>query len=325
MEPRILKAVNAEYLFFPEDEETTLSNTKLTTVHVGARAGDAKRVIIKQLNPELRKIQHARVHFLVQASIQIQHPGVIKTLDLAKDKHSYYIIQEFVHGTDIKTLIKTNQAQSSLLISKLMIPVLDAFEVVHNHNIVHRNIKPSNILIAYKPKSEMIDWQNPDVRLIDFDKAKTNDNVPVYRGDDKRHPFSLLYSAPEIVLNYDDLTDHRADLYSLGLIMMEMFTGKPVIYDDNPAKILAKQLSEIPQRPKKMYPRFYDILMKATAKAKIEGSPSKISESVISEKLREGISLRYKNAAAMKSDLIDFIKDPGHEPPRKGIKGLFTH
>ncbi|MGC9332254.1 MAG: protein kinase domain-containing protein, partial [Bacteroidales bacterium] len=228
----------------------------------------------------------------------------------------------FVDSADIKTLIRLKQANDERLISKIMIPVLDALEAVHNHNIVHRNIKPSNILVAFKPGTETINWKNPEIRIIDFDKAKTPDDIPLYRGDEKKHPFSLLYSAPELILNNEQLTDHRADLYSLGVIMMEMFTGIPVFFDDNPAKIISNQMIKVPSRPKKMYPKFFDIIAKAMAKNKIEGPPSKIPHHVISEKLREGMNLRYNTAAEMKSDIIGFLKSPG-SPPKKGMGVLF--
>ncbi|MEA3447158.1 MAG: serine/threonine-protein kinase [Bacteroidota bacterium] len=323
MKPKIIKGVNGNYLFFPQDPETILSDSNFSYVFLGGRAKDGQRVIIKVLNPELREIKHARVHFLLQASIQINHPGIIQNLDLAKDEHSYYIVQEFVDSADIKTLIRLKQANDERLISRIMIPVLDAFEAVHNHNIVHRNIKPSNILIAFKPGTETINWKNPEIRIIDFDKAKTPDNIPLYQEEKKKHPFSLLYSAPELVLNNEQLTDHRADLYSLGVIMLEMFTGKPAFFDDNPARIVSNQLTKIPPRPKKMYPKFYDIVAKAVAKSKIEGPPSKIPQQVVSEKLREGRDLRYHTAAEMKADIIDFLKNPG-PPPKKGLRSLFS-
>jgi serine/threonine protein kinase len=309
-------------LFFPQDPETILSDSNFSYVFLGARAKDGERVIIKVLNPELREIKHARVHFLLQASIQINHPGIIQNLDLAKDEHSYYIVQEFVHSADIKTLIRLKQANDERLISRIMIPVLDALEKTHNQNIVHRNLKPSNILVAFKPETETINWKNPDIRIIDFDKAKTPDDMPLYRGDEKKQPISLVYSAPEIVLNHETLTDQRSDIYSLGVIILEMFTGIPVFYDDNPAKIISNQMIKIPSRPKKMYPKFYDIIAKAMAKNKIEGPPSKIPHQVISEKLREGMNLRYNTAAEMKSDIIDFLQDPG-SPPKKGL-GVFS-
>ncbi|MDA3820724.1 MAG: serine/threonine-protein kinase [Candidatus Delongbacteria bacterium] len=309
-------------MFFPQDPETILSDSNFSYVFLGARAKDGERVIIKVLNPELREIKHARVHFLLQASIQINHPGIIQNLDLAKDEHSYYIVQEFVHSADIKTLIRLKQANDERLISRIMIPVLDALEKTHNQNIVHRNLKPSNILVAFKPETETINWKNPDIRIIDFDKAKTPDDMPLYRGDEKKQPISLVYSAPEIVLNHETLTDQRSDIYSLGVIILEMFTGIPVFYDDNPAKIISNQMIKIPSRPKKMYPKFYDIIAKAMAKNKIEGPPSKIPHQVISEKLREGMNLRYNTAAEMKSDIIDFLQDPG-SPPKKGL-GVFS-
>ncbi len=323
MKPKIINGINGNYLFFPQDPETILSDSNFSYVFLGARAKDGQRVIIKVLNPDLRDFKHARVHFLMQASIQIKHPGIIQNLDMAKDEHSYYIVQEFVDSADIKTLIRLKQANDERLISRIMIPVLDALEVIHNNNIVHRNIKPSNILVAFKPDTEVINWENPVIRIIDFDKAKTPDNIPLFQSEEKKHPFSLLYSAPELILNQENLTDHRADLYSLGVVMLEMFTGKPTFFDDNPASIVSNQMTKTPARPKKMYPRFYDIIKKAINKIKIEGPPSKIPQQVLSEKLREGMDLRYNSAADMKADIIEFLKDPG-PPPKTGLRNLLS-
>jgi serine/threonine protein kinase len=198
---------------------------------------------------------------------------------------------------------------------------------MHENGIIHRNIKPSNILIAYEPETNKINWDNPDVRLIDFDLSKTNDNIPVYTKHEKRSPFSIVYSAPEILLRqYDNLANPATDLYSIGLIIMEMYTGEPAFFAENPAKLIDMQLKKKLKQPKKMYPKFYHIIYKATDKLPIQGSLQKTSKDVILKILEEGIKLRYQTATAMRDDMISFLKDPGEKPKTKTgvIKKLFN-
>ncbi|MFP4662833.1 MAG: serine/threonine protein kinase [Bacteroidales bacterium] len=318
MKPEILKGINSEYLFFPDKEETILSAGKFSTTYLGADSS-AKRVIIKQLNPRLAEDDQARYRFLVEAGIRIKHPAIVRAIDLIKTRDTYFIIQEYIHGTDLKTLIKRGDFKhNSLLACRLLIPLLDAIAAIHRKNIIHRDIKPSNILVAYKPGTGDIDWHHPDVKLIDFGLSKTNDGIPLFPGSKKRHPFPILYAAPEVVLNREDLTDERSDLYSLALVMMEMFTSQPVFYADNPAAIITRQISDMPRRPAKMYPRFYEIFRKAAAKQKFHISPSKLPPERITEILKDGLNERYDSAEAMHQDLMQFMRKPGEMP-----KGFF--
>jgi serine/threonine-protein kinase len=319
MKPEILKGNNSDYLFFPQNEETILSAGKFSIVYLGADAANSGRVIIKELNPRIKDDQKARLRFLAEASVQIRHPAVIRTLDLVKANKTYYIIQEYVRGTDLKKLIDSGAFQKNEeLICRFILPLLDALEAVHSQGFIHRDIKPSNILIGYKAGSDKIDWKTPDVRLIDFGLTKTNDGIPLFPGAKKRAPFSLLYSAPEVVLGMESLTDQRADLYSLALVMMEMFTRQPVVYADTPPQIISKQLSRQARRPSGMHPKFYNIFTRATAKEPFNTSPAKMPVDEIKDILEKGKSARYPSASEMKEALIDFLDDPGEMP-----KGLF--
>ncbi len=319
MKPDILKGNHGEYIYFPQKEETILSAGKFSIVYLGADATNARRVIIKKLNPHLKDDQKARLRFLVEASVQVRHSAVIRSIDLVKANSTYYIIQEYIRGTDMKKLIASGGFQKNEeLICRFIIPLLDAMDAVHSQGFIHRDIKPSNILVRYKTDSENIDWKTPDIKLIDFGLAKTNDGIPLFPGAKKRAPFSLLYSAPEVVLGMERLTDQRADLYSLALVMMEMFTGQPVVYADTPPQIIARQLSRHPRRPSGMHPKFYNIFTKATAKEKFTTSPAKMPVDEIKHTLESGKAQRYESASEMKNAILDFLDDPGEMP-----KGLF--
>ncbi|MDA3910437.1 MAG: serine/threonine-protein kinase [Bacteroidales bacterium] len=319
MNGTVLKGMNGNYLYFPEDESTILSARKFSIVYLGANLQTKKKCIIKRLHPKIEEDKHAAIRFLSEANIQVDHPAIINTLDLIVQGDTRYMVQEYIPSIGLKELIRENTVTSNhKLIAKISIKLLDAVQAMHEHGIIHRNIKPSNILIAYKPETNKINWDNPDVRLIDFDLSKTKDNIPVYTKHERRSPFSIVYSSPEILLRqYDSLATPATDLYSIGLIIMEMFTGEPAFFAENPAKLIDMQLKKKLKQSKKMYHRFFNIIYKATDKLPVQGSLQKIPNDVILTILQEGIKLRYKTAKAMKEDMIVFLKDPGEKPKPK--------
>jgi serine/threonine-protein kinase len=319
MNGNILKGMNGSYLFFPEDESTILSSGKFSIVYLGAELNTKKKCIIKRLHPKIEEDKHAAIRFLSEANIKLEHPAIINTLDLIVHGNTRYMIQDYIPSIGLKELIRNNSLTSNhKLIARISIKLLDAIEFMHENGIIHRNLKPSNILIAYEPGTNKINWDNPDVRIIDFDLSKTNDKIPVYTKHEKRSPFSIVYSAPEILLRqYDSLANPATDLYSIGLIIMEMYTGEPAFFAENPAKLIDMQLKKKLKQPKKMYPKFYHIISKATEKLPIQGSLQKTPNDVILEILQRGIKLRYQAAKAMKEDMISFLKDPGEKPKTK--------
>jgi len=328
MSGNVLKGMNGSYLFFPEDETTILSAGKFSFVYLGADLNTKKKCIIKQLHPKIESDKHAAIRFLAEANIQVNHPAIINTIDLIVKGNKRYMVQEFIPSINLKELIRENAVLANhKLIAKISIKLLDAVQAIHKDGIIHRNIKPSNILIAYDAKTNKINWDNPDIKLIDFDLSKTQDNIPVFTKHETRSPFSIVYSSPEILLRqYDSMANPATDLYSIGLIIMEMYTGQPAFFAENPAKLIDMQLNKKLKQPTKMYNRFFDIIYKATDKHPLKGSIQKTPNNVIFKLIQEGITLRYQSAEAMKDDLLTFLKNPGEKPnPQKGIlKKLFN-
>lgn len=326
MEAKILKGVNGNYIYFPEDTETILSSGKFSLVYLGLKTETKQKVVIKRLHPSLEENDVAALRFIIEASVQINHPAIIKTIDLINQGKSRFLIQDYIDGTDLKELIRTNTlTRKPSLISKITINLLDGLQAIHDHNIIHRDIKPSNIIIAHipgtNPEDKKINWENPDVRIIDFGLSKTNDKVPLFVDQKKRTPFSILYSAPEVILNKEKLIDQRSDIYNIGLLMMEMYTGQPVFYADNPAKLMGLQLNGKINQPLDMYNYFFDIIEKASAKKRLTASIKNIPQDVLNKLLEEGMNERFKTANEMKNAIQDFLHNPGEKPVR-GFQAL---
>ncbi|MEA1874565.1 MAG: serine/threonine-protein kinase [Bacteroidota bacterium] len=319
MNGSVLKGMNGAYLFFPDDETTILSAGKFSFVYLGADLNTKKKCIIKRLHPKIETDKHAAIRFLAEANIRVNHPAIINTLDLIVQGNKRYMVQEFIPSISLKELIRENIVLANhKLIANISIKLLDAIQAMHEDGIIHRNIKPSNILIAYDTETNKINWNNPDVRLIDFELSKTKDNIPVYTKHETRSPFSIVYSSPEILLRqYDSLVNPATDLYSIGLIIMEMYTGQPAFFTENPAKLIDMQLNKKIKQPAKMYNHLFEIIQKATDKLPVQGSLQKIPNEVIIKILQEGIKLRYQTATAMRDDMISFLKDPGEKPKTK--------
>jgi serine/threonine protein kinase len=322
----ILRGKNHSYLYFPNDTETVLSNGKFSTVFLGANTTNSKKVIIKRLNRRLEESKLARLRFMLEASINIDHPGVIKTLDYLFEDNAMYIIQEFVRGMDLKAIIRANLLTGNhKLVSVFSANILEILQAIHDNGIIHCDLKPSNIIVAYKPDSEdSFNWDNPEIKIIDFGLAHTKENIPFFSATN-RSPFSILYSAPEIVLNHTSLIDQRTDLYSFGLIMMEMFTGEPAYYADHPAKLLGLQINGKLRQPKKMYNHFFDIISKAANKSLLPASPKNMPKEILSKHLIEGKEMRYSSANEIIHAISEFMQNPGEKPSTgfKQIKYLF--
>lgn len=322
MNGTVLKGLKGNYLYFPDDNNTILSAGKFAFVYLGLDVATKQKRIIKRLNPNIEENQLAALRFMLEASIQVEHPAIIKPVDLIVQNNSRYLILEFINGLDLKQLIRENTITGNHhLIANITLKLLDALDAIHEKQIFHRNIKPSNVLIAFNQGTEKINWNNPQVHIIDFGLAKTPDNIPVYVDERRINPFSMLYSPPEVLLHKEVLVDHRSDMYNIGIMMMEMFTGQPAFYAENPAKLIDLQINGKLSQPSNMYNRFFEITQKASGKIPFRTSPKNLANANLLQHLADGMNTRYLTTTEMKTDILEFLKHPG-EKPAKGFKAI---
>ena len=169
-------------------------------------------VAVKVLKPEFRKDKGFITKFRVEAqsAAGLAHPNIVNVYDVGSEEGLHYIVMEYVEGITLKTYIEKKGQLSFKEAVSIAIQVARGIEAAHNKQIIHRDIKPQNIMISTEGK----------VKVMDFGIARAASSNTV--SSDVMG--SVHYSSPEQARN--GFVDGRSDIYSLGIVMYEMVTGR---------------------------------------------------------------------------------------------------
>ena len=213
-------------------------------------------VAVKVLKPEFREDTNfvAKFRKEAQAAAGLSHPNVVNVFDVGEDRGLYYIVMELVEGITLKDYITRKGKLSVKESTSIAIQVSLGLEAAHNRGIVHRDVKPQNIMISTDGK----------VKLSDFGIAKaTNSNTITANVMGSVH-----YSSPEQVRG--GASDARSDIYSLGITMYEMVTGRVPYDGDTTVAVAIKHLQEEMIPPSRYTPdipySMEQIILKCTQK-----------------------------------------------------------
>jgi len=188
------------------------------------------------------------------AVAQLTHPNIVRVIDYGSEEGVPYLVMEYIPGGTLKDLmgkfISWKQAAEKLS------HVARALAYAHKENVVHRDIKPANILVT----------KSGDLMLSDFGIAKTlgADNLTKLTGTGVGIG-TPAYMAPEQGMGKD--IDHRADIYSLGVVFYEMVTGRPPYEADTPLAVMLKHMNDPLPRPKHFQPNLPEKVEKVLFKA----------------------------------------------------------
>jgi len=221
------------------------------TVYKGTHLTLNIPIAIKVLPSYFARNEAMRTRFAreAQRAATLRHPNIVMTLDYAFDDERglYYIVSEFVKGTDLKKLLKASDGPLPMEKAlDYLRQVASALQFAHDRNIVHRDIKPANILI---------DAQDDRAVLCDFGLAR------MIEGEDMEvtsaaggTPGTPAYMSPEQCLGNE--LDHRTDIYSLAVVAYEMLVGRNPFHGahDTSESIKYKQVNEPPPAPRELNP-----------------------------------------------------------------------
>ena len=214
-----------------------------------------------------------------ESAASLTHPNIVSVYDVGKEGNLYYIVMELIKGKTLKEIIVEDGRMGWKWSVKIAKQIAQALETAHRNNIIHRDIKPHNIIIT----------EDGTAKVTDFGIAKAVSNSTITAFGTTIG--SVHYFSPEHARG--GYTDAKSDLYSLGVVLYEMVTGRVPFDADTPVSVALKHMQEKPVEPMKLNPSIPFAINKIIMKA-MEKEPS----------------LRYQNATEMLKDLSMALKDP---------------
>ncbi|MDD2569328.1 MAG: Stk1 family PASTA domain-containing Ser/Thr kinase [Clostridia bacterium] len=214
-----------------------------------------------------------------QAVACLSHPNIVSIYDVVFTEDSHYLVMEYVEGCSLKEYIEKNGRLAVVLATDIASQILDALQHAHDHNVIHRDIKPHNILLD----------QNMQVKVTDFGIAVAlTDITQTYTGDVMG---SVHYMSPEQVQGSS--ANERSDIYSAGVVLYEMLTGKQPFLGDNAIGVAMQHIQGEVMPPHKLNPEV----------------PLELSF-IVMRAMRKNPQLRYAKAKDMRDNLkkLDFQK-----------------
>ena len=214
-----------------------------------------------------------------QAVASLTHPNIVSVYDVGHEENLYYIVMELIKGRTLKEIIVAEGALSWKWCVNVAIQIASALETAHRNNIIHRDIKPHNIIIT----------EDGMAKVTDFGIAKAVSNSTITAFGTTMG--SVHYFSPEHARG--GFTDAKSDLYSLGVVMYEMLTAKVPFDADTPVSIALKHIQEQPEEPISINPSIPTAVNKIIVKA-----------------MQKDPNLRYQSAGEMLKDLSMALKNP---------------
>jgi len=194
------------------------------------------------------------------AAGSLNHPNIVSIYDVGRDDNIHYIVMEYVDGITLKDYIRQNGALPWEEAADIAISILSALHKAHRHNIIHRDIKPQNILLT----SDNVP------KVSDFGIARAATTATATRKIDTVG--SVHYASPEQARG--GYTDEKSDIYSVGVTLFEMVTGHVPFDADNPVTVALKQINDEPPKPSDFVPELPEtidnIILRAMRKSKSE-------------------------------------------------------
>jgi serine/threonine protein kinase len=251
-----------------------------------------KRIVaVKVLKPDLAENEEfvARFNRESQAAASLSHPNIVNMYDVGQEDDIHYIVMEYVDGETLKARIRREGKLSMEDAVRIASEVCSGLQHAHENNIVHRDIKPQNILIN----------KEGNAKVADFGIARAVTSSTVTMGDASVIG-SVHYFSPEQARG--GYVDKKTDIYSLGIVLYEMATGVVPFEGESAISVALKHIQE-----------------EVTPPGEINPDIPKSIQYIIQRAIEKDLDKRYRDASEMLADLQRALKEPDGEYVNRNI------
>lgn len=258
-----------------------VGNGGMATVYQAKDLVLKRYVAVKVLREEYTTDNEFIKRFNIEAesAASLTHPNIVSVYDVGQEGNLYYIVMELIKGKTLKEIIIEQGKLGWKWSIKVAMQIASALETAHRNHIVHRDIKPHNIIIT----------EDGTAKVTDFGIAKAVSNSTITAFGTTLG--SVHYFSPEHARG--GYTDAKSDLYSLGVVLYEMVTGRVPFDADTPVSVALKHMQETPVEPITLNPSL----------------PQSVND-IIMKAMQKDPNMRYSTATQMISDLEFALRNP---------------
>ncbi|WP_447005005.1 Stk1 family PASTA domain-containing Ser/Thr kinase [Saccharothrix isguenensis] len=272
----------------------TLGYGGMSEVHKGRDVRLGRDVAIKVLRADLARDTQFQERFRREAqnSAALNHPAIVAVYDTGETQTEYgplpYIVMEFVDGRTLRDIVKTQGPLSGKRAMEVMADVSAALDFSHRHGIVHRDVKPANVMITRSGAVKVMDFGI--ARAVHDGQAAVTQTAAVIG--------TAQYLSPEQARG--EAVDGRSDVYASGCVLFELLTGEPPFTGDSPVAVAYQHVREDPKSPSMLNPKVTPAL-----------------DAIVLKAMAKGPANRYQSAAEMRADLVRVLS--GQRPSAPAV------